>query len=121
MRFPDVDSMVLQFLTAALSVPVHTAVPKVRPAKFIVARRNGGGAANRILDLPTVTVDAWASDSVEAAELAEDARSALLHAYTSMPLVRGVEEITGPYSTPDPDSSSPRYRFSVRLRVRAAR
>lgn len=121
MRFPDVDSMVRSFLLSRVTVPVHVSVPRNRPASFVVARRNGGGASNRVVDSPTVTVDCWASSSVEAAELAEDCRSAFHDSYAAMPLVRGVDEITGPYSTPDPDSGSPRYRFSVRLSVRAAR
>lgn len=122
MRFPDVDAMVLSFLTARCApTPVHVAVPRDRPAEFIVTRRNGGAATNRVLDVPTVTVDVWAPSSVQAADLAEDARGAFLHHYTDMPLVRAVEEITGPYSVPDPESGAARYRFSMRLTVRAAR
>lgn len=121
MRFPDVDVMVIAFLDPRVSVPVHTQVPRDRPVSFVRAFRNGGRAVNRVLDEPTVTVDAWAASSVDAANLAEDVRGLFHHEYTAMPLVRGVEEVTGPYSIPDPESGSPRYRFSVRLRVRAAR
>lgn len=122
MRFPDVDAMVRTFLKSHLgALPVHVSVPSPRPAEFIVARRNGGGASNRVLDSAAVTVDAWASTSVRAAELAENARNAFHNHYTDMPLVRGVEEVTGPYSIPDDESKSPRYRFTVRLAVRAAR
>lgn len=115
------DGMVRSFLSAFTSAPVVVNVPKERPGTFVQARRNGGGSVNRVLDEPTVTVDCWAPSGVAAAELAEDMRGAFLHDYTVMPLVRGVTEITGPYSTPDPDSGSPRYRFSVRLSVRAKR
>lgn len=121
MRFPDVDSMVRAFLLPRVTVPVHVSVPKDRPDSFIRAWRNGGAASNRVLDNAAVTVEAWAKSSVAASELAEDVRGMFHHEYTSMPLVRGVEEISGPYSTPDPESGSARYRFSVRLRVRAAR
>lgn len=121
MRFPDTDAMVLSFLTPRVSVPVHVTVPADRPVSFIRAWRNGGSAASRVLDNATVTVEAWSGSSVEAATLAEDVRGLFHHSYTAMPLVRGVEEISGPYSIPDPESGSPRYRFSVRLRVRAAR
>jgi len=121
MRFPDVDAMVRVFLLPRVSVPVHISVPKDRPDSFIRAWRNGGAATNRVLDNATVTVEAWADSSVKAAELAEDVRGLFHHEYTAMPLVRGVEEISGPYSIPDPESGTARYRFSVRLRVRAAR
>lgn len=122
MRFPDADSMVRSFLLSHMApTPVHVSVPGTRPVEFIVARRNGGAASNRVLDNPTVTVDVWAKSSVRAAELAEVARGAFLHHYTDMPLVRGVEEVSGPYSVPDEASGSARYRFSMRLRVRAHR
>lgn len=121
MRFVDVDGMVRGFLLDHVTVPVHVSVPKDRPVSFIVARRNGGAALNRVVDEATVTVDCWSGSSVEASELAETARHAFHHDSTGMPLVRGVDEVTGPYSTPDPESGSPRYRFSVRLRIRAKR
>lgn len=121
MRFVDVNVMVLQFLSQRLDVPVYTKVPKDRDAAFIVVRRNGGAADNRVLDVATVTVDAWAGSDAEASVLAEDARSLFFHESSSMPLVRGVEEITGPYSTPDPESGSPRFRFTMQLGVRAKR
>lgn len=121
-RFVDVDGMVLGFLGAVVApVEVFVEVPANRPARFVRAWRNGGASSSRVLDNPTVTVEAWAPDSVEAAVLAEDCRTALLNDYTAMPLVRGVDEVTGLYSVRDPDSETPRYRFSVRLRVRAAR
>lgn len=121
MRFVGVDAMVRAFLKPVAGVPVHVSVPGTRPASFVRVFRNGGGAANRVLDRPVVTVEAWAADSVAAAELADKCRHALLNDYEGMPLVRGVEEITGPYFIPDPESEVPRYRFSVRLFVRAAR
>lgn len=121
MSFVSVDAMVLSFLTPRVSVPVHVSVPEDRPESFIVARRNGGGALNRAIDVATVTVDAWADRDLAASELAEQARTAFLNESLAMPLVSGVEELTGPYSVPDPESKSPRFRFSMRLTIRAAR
>lgn len=121
MRFPDVDAMVLAFLEDRVTQPIHTTVPEDRPATFVRAWRNGGAAINRVLETATVTVDAWAPDSVEAHDLASDLRHLFLNEYNAMPLVRRVDEISGPYSIPDPESGSPRYRFSVSLTVRAHR
>lgn len=121
MSFVSVDEMVLGFLSTRVSVPVHVSVPNPRPVSFIVARRNGGGALNRVIDQPTVTVDAWAPRSAEAEDIARVAREAFLNDMLGLPLVAAVEEISGPYSVPDPDSGTPRFRFSVRLTVRAAR
>jgi hypothetical protein len=121
-RFPDVEALILGFLApVAAPYPVHVSVPATRPKTFVRAWRNGGAAANRVLDNPTITVEAWAPSTTAASELAEDCRTALLHELATLPLVRGVSEVTGPYSIPDPESKSPRYRFSIRVRVRAAR
>jgi hypothetical protein len=38
-----------------------------------------------------------------------------------MPLVRAVEEVTGPYFDPDPGTGVDRYSMSVQLSVRAKR
>ena len=119
MKFPDVERMVLDFLDARVDAEVSSIVPKPRPDRFVRAWRNGGPSKNRIVDRPLITVEAWSLDSVDAAELAESARSALLHESAAMPLVRRVTEISGLYSTPDPESETPRYRFTMQLTVRA--
>lgn len=121
MKFPDVESLMIQFLRPVVGVPVHTRVPRARPEKFVLLWRNGGPAANRVVDRPMVTMEAWAKDSVEASALLETCRNALHNDTLRAPLVRRVTEITGPYSIPDPDTETPRYRMSVQLTVRAAR
>lgn len=122
MRFPDVEAMVREFLAMKVApVKVHTKVPATRPAMFVRVWRTGGAASNRVLDQPLVTVQAWAPDSVAASELAGDCREAILNDYTLMPLVRGVEEVTGPYFDPDPSTGIDRYSLTFQLSVRAAR
>lgn len=120
-ELPDVEALVGSFLRARLPVPVSTKVPNPRPARFIRAWRTGGAASNRVLEEAQVTVTCAASNSVQASDDARAARSLLMNEYTAMPLVRGVEEVSGPYSDPDPDTNGDRYSFTVRLRVRAAR
>lgn len=121
MRFPDTTSLVLGFLEARVDAEIVTEVPADRPDRFLLLWRNGGPSANRIVDNPLITVEAWSLDSADAAELAEAARTALLHETAAIPLVRRSTEITGPYWIPDPESKTPRYRFSVQLTVRAQR
>ena len=121
MTFVDVESMVLQFLNTETGVPVHTTVPADRPARFIRMWRNGGAAINRVVDRAQVTVEAWSGDSVDAAELAGTCRELLLAASGALPLVRRVEEVTGPYPISDDLTETPRYRFTVALTVRAKR
>lgn len=122
LSFPDVEAMVRQFLEMKVApVKVHTKVPSTRSATFVRAWRTGGAATNRVLDQPLVTVQAWAPDSVAASKLAGDCREAILNEYTQMPLVRRVEEVTGPYFDPDPSTGIDRYSLTFQLSVRAAR
>lgn len=118
---PDVEAMVGAFLRSRMVPPVSTKVPNPRPARFIRAWRTGGAASNRVLEDAQITVTCAAPNSVQASDDARAARTFLLNDYTAMPLVRGVEEVTGPYFDPDPDTGGDRYSLTVRLRVRAAR
>lgn len=120
-RFVDVEAMVIAFLRDRVTVPVSTRIPNPRPTSFVRAWRNGGSATNRVLEAPQITIDAYGLSTVDASDLANACRHALLHEYTSMPLVRGVTESVGPYSVPDTGAGVERYRFSMILRVRAAR
>ena len=121
MRFADVEALVVPFIKARTgSVPVATKVPATRPATFVRCWVNGGAAVNRVLEDVQVTVDVWAPSQPAASQLAGTIRSAFLHdAQAAMPLVRGVSEVTRPYS--HPDETSERYRATYSLRVRATR
>lgn len=121
MTFPDIEALVLTFLTQRVNVPVHTSVPSNRPPAFILLWRNGGASSNRVVDRPQVTVEAWSQDSVRASELAEQCRSALLNEASTIPSVSQSTEISGPYSTTDETTETPRYRFTMQLTVRARR
>lgn len=121
MKFVDVEAKVRTFLEGRITPKVYSKVPASRPASFVRAWRTGGAALNRVLDRPMITVQAWAADDEAAFTLAEQCRRALLDAADAMTLVRGVEEVTGPYFDPDPSTGVDRYTFTVQLQVRAAR
>lgn len=122
MRLPDVEALVIAFLRPVVSpVRVGANVPATRPDEFVRAYRTGGAALNRVLETANITIDVEAKSSVRAVELAQDCREALLNRSSEMPLVRGCDEVGGLYFTPDPDTNTPRYRFTVGLRVRAGR
>ena len=122
MSLPDVEGLVVAFLKPVIApVKPSTTVPKERPASFVRAYRTGGAALNRVLEEAQITVDAWAPDSVAAFELASKCREALLNNASQLALVRGANEVGGLYFTPDPDTNTPRYRFTVGLMVRAGR
>ena len=124
MSFPDIEELTRQRLLAGAykgGATVSTRVPSPRPKTFLRVWRTGGAAKNRALDMPLITVQSWSTDDDMAAENANVARGLLLNASAVMPLVRGVQEVTGPYYDPDPDSGVTRYTFTVQLRVRASR
>lgn len=115
----DAEALIRDFLDARLDVRVATKVPKNRPDTFVRVWRTGGSAVNRILDRPMITVQAWAKNSVAASDLSRECRDMLFASYTAMPLVRGVDETSGPYYDPDPDTGIDRYTFTHQLSVRA--
>ncbi len=118
---PDVEKLVGGFLRGKIGVHVGTKVPNPRPARFVRAWRSGGAAQNRVLDLPHVTVTTWGTSTVDASNLATEARRALLNDHVELGPVRGVTEVGGLYYDPDPDTGIDRYTFTVQLRVRACR
>lgn len=118
--FPDAEAMVIAFLRSRVTPPVSTKVPNPRPKRFVQVRRTGGSALNRIVDQPQITVTCTAATSVAASEDARAARFAFLNESSGMPLVRRVEDVSGVYFDPDPDTNEDRYSFTVRLTIRAA-
>src|SRR5690606_10522532 len=119
MRFADVEAFIIPFIKAVVgSVPVGTKVPNPRPATFVRAFVNGGAAVNRVLERVQITVDCWAPNQPAASALAGQIRSAFFNSPVHN-LVRGVEEVSRPMSTPD--EASDRYRFTIALMVRATR
>lgn len=118
--FADVEAMVGRFVKGLTgSVKVGTKVPNPRPATYVRVWVNGGGAINRVLERVQVTVDVWGPSPGAAAQLAQKIRHAFLNDTSSLPLVRGVEEVTRPYY--QPDETGDRYRATYALLVRAAR
>lgn len=117
-KFEDVEGFIIPFIKSYTSEHVGTKVPAARPATFVRAWVNGGAAINRVLERVQVTVDCWAPSTTAASELAGTIRHAFLNDKIH-DLVRGVEEVTRPYSAPD--EASERYRATYALMVRAKR
>jgi hypothetical protein len=120
--FVDVENELRLFLLPRVSpLLVSNRVPNPRPASFVHVWRSGGSAANRALDRPLITLTAWAGTDTAAFDAVSACRQVLHDSASELPLLRGLEELSGPYRDPDPDSGSPRYSMTVRLFVRAAR
>lgn len=113
--------MMRDFLAEDTGQDVQTQIPGDRPDVFTHLWRSGGSAANRVVERPIITITAWDVSATAAHDRLQECREALLNRAGSMPLVRRVDEITGPYWDPDPDSNAPRYSMNVRPTVRATR
>ena len=120
MRLPDVEAMIIPFVKSKIGpTKVGAKVPNPRPATYVRAWANGGAAVNRVLERVQITVQVWAPSQVAASELAQTIRHAFLNDTATMPLVRGVEEVTRPYF--NPDEGTDRYTATYALMVRANR
>lgn len=121
MKFTDTEAEVIAFLSERLdNVPVSLRVPTARPTRFVRVWGSGGDGVNRVVDDVQLTIEAWSDDDEDAGALALRARDLLLNESSVLPLVRRIQA-TRPYFAPDPITEAPRYRFTARLRVRAAR
>lgn len=111
----------LDFFIPRFSEPVSTVVPNPRPALFLRVWRSGGTALNRVLDAPLITVEGWGDDSTDALRITSEAQSHILNGHRALRYVRRVVEVGGVHSMPDPETDTPRYRFTCSMHVRRPR
>lgn len=122
--FPDAVEVLNTLIRSAVD-PVHVGArtPNPRPSKFIRTTRTGGPRRDLVTDQPTLVIEAWAEQLVDAIDLASTARTAVLAGRGQT--VAGVQlyavrEMSGPADMPDPDSHQERVRFTVQLDLRGA-
>lgn len=117
--FPDVEATLIGALD--VDAPVSVEVPNPRPERFVRIFRTGGTVPNPIMDRAQVTVECWASTTVQAAALAAQVR-ARLHALQGTASdgvwIARVAEMGGPQNLPDPTTDQPRYTFTVQADLR---
>ena len=113
---PDVEALALAVLNP-MGVHVSTKVPNPRPKKFIRASLAGGGEYS-IFDTPRVLVECFAPTTVEASELARQARLQLQLAQFDIVAGWQLYGVSADYPVSFEDETSPRYQFLVTLRVR---
>lgn len=117
--FDDATAIVIDYLTDALTersddTPVLPRVPTDRPARFVVVRRTGGVARNRVVDDPQITVESWGNSDEDAHDRLQLCRGLLL----ARPY--RVAEVSGPGNLPDPLSDQPRYSQTFLVAIRGA-
>ena len=126
--FPDAEALVVSFLNGELTARgdtarVSTRVPTARPDRFVRVSLAGGTRANLAQDAPMLTIECWDKTGVDASDLARLVRALVW----SMPgrdgltaFVFRVVEVGGLQFYPDPNTTLPRYQFTVQLRVGVA-
>lgn len=101
--------------------PVVGAVPNPRPVSFTLVRRLGGSTQNLVTDAPSLSVEAYAPDEGDAMDRCQMARALLFDLPGQMlgavPVYR-VEEVAGPATLPDPESTSPRVTLTIDIWMR---
>lgn len=124
--YRDAEFEVIDYLNDALigrsesyvsGLELGTRKPTPFTPPFIAVRRAGGVSDAIVLDHPRVDVQVWHATDQDAQDLAQLARALLL----AMPGTGGViraRDFSGPTPIPDPETTSPRYLFTVELAMR---
>ncbi|MDQ5860712.1 MAG: hypothetical protein M3536_00420 [Actinomycetota bacterium] len=121
---PDVEAVAVFYLRTALGAladKVATKVPSTMPSKMVRVSLTGGSRSNLITDRVQLTIQCWADDEPTASNLARRAHAHMIAAagaITNGLWIRAVSEVGGVQFFPDPDTTKPRYQFTVRLSVR---
>lgn len=120
--YPDVEKLLMDYLAPLVGVPVHTRVPRQRPATWLQVRRIGG-PADIVRDRPRVDLIAWGSDDGAAHDLCMTARSSV-HALKGTTVLGmacyQVEEFLGPTRRDDLDSGAARMWMTAQLSLRTS-
>ena len=116
--FPDVETLLVTALNAALTEPISTRVPNPRPSAFVRLYRSGGTRRALTIDDATIVVEAWADTEPAAAALAQNAR-AQIHALDTLGAYTALKtgEYAAPANLPDPASGQARYTATYQVLV----
>lgn len=111
------EAVVREFLDGRLpDAVVRVRVPDPRPPTFVLVKRAGGGALDRLLDRPGIELVMWAPTEAEAEDLAHEAAQAMLwldrHGFP-MGIAKVEEETLR--SDPDPRTDEPRWYGSYTI------
>lgn len=71
-----IEKIVLDYLSAALSVPVYMEVPAKPPDVFVLVEKTGSSRANRV-NRATLAVQSWTKTMPAAAELNEEVKAVM--------------------------------------------
>lgn len=117
-EFLNVEAALIQVVRSQIRVGASVEVDVPRPTEFVQVARVGG-TAGMIADRPMVTFYVWGPSWRTAHDLAALTKRRI-HSLTALeghPVYR-VREIGGLSRAPDPPDGSPRYQFTIELRLR---
>ena len=123
---PDAELAAVTFLRAglgALADRVATKVPAAMPNRMVKVSLTGGSRLNVASDTAQLTVECWGPDEPTTSNLARTAQALMFSAAWTIAggvFVRRVDSVGGVQFFPDPDTTKPRYQFTVRWHVRPA-
>lgn len=120
--FGDLEAATRTWLNDRLGGPrVHTEVPTPRPVELVKVSVTGGSDPNIVSELVQLTFECWAAESDRASEICRLVKAhlrAMAGETVNGIFVRSVRTVGGVVDFPDPESTSPRYQYTVELNCR---
>lgn len=102
-----IEKIVLDWLTANMTVPVYAEKPEDVPESYLVVNKTGSSVSNHIKSA-TITVQSYAPSKFEAAELNELVKTAM-DAIVALTAVSRCQ-LNSDYSYPDTTTKEYRYQ-----------
>lgn len=103
------------------NLTITSTIPTPRPKTFLTITRTGGGDPTPVTDMAVLMIDAWAPTEDEAERLILETRELLRASPNQVALgsyCTRYEHMGGPFSIPDPDIGTPRYRLNCLIQLR---
>lgn len=119
--FGDIEAALVAYLDTKTTATVAASIPHDRTEPLVVAQRIGGIKRDLVTDAATIRVHCWhtlPSDALELAQLMRAHIHALRGEFVSGLHVQRIQDYAGPSLLPDPESSVPRYSFTVSVEYR---
>ena len=103
-----IDIVILDYVSAALDVPVRMEIPEKRPSRFVVLKRSGRGRENG-LESANLFADSYGESLLDALELHEQVKD-VLDTLDTLKEVSSAELAT---DYPLTDTASKQYRYQA--------
>lgn len=119
-EFLNVERALIGVIRSVVRVDAGVDVPSPRPAEYVQVARVGG-TSGMVTDSPMVTFFVWGPSWSAAHDLGALVRRRVhsLYSLEDVPVYR-VGEVGGLARAPDPVDGSPRYQFTVEIRLRGS-